>query len=76
MKEPFRFGSAGSAHLLPLADRLKKLPFWLLGVILLGILILWNIARRNDYRIIFRENRNLPAQQISQCAARALPVVS
>jgi len=54
MKEPFSRGSAGSAHLLPLADRLKRLPFWLLGVILLGILILWNIASRNDYRIIFR----------------------
>jgi len=54
MKEPFRRGSTGSARLIPLADRLKRLPFWLLGVILLGILILWNIASRNDYRIIFR----------------------
>ena len=48
-RDPFR-----GAHLLPVADRLKKLPFWLLGVILLGVLILWNIASRNDYRVIFR----------------------
>lgn len=54
MREPFRGVSNGGEHLLPFADRLKKLPFWLLGVILVGILILWNIASRNDYRIIFR----------------------
>ena len=41
-------------HFLPIADRLKRLPFWLLGVILIGILILWNIASRDDYRVIFR----------------------
>ncbi len=40
-------------HFLPFADRLKKLPFWLLGIILLGILILWNIASRADNRVIF-----------------------
>jgi polar amino acid transport system permease protein len=54
MRESFPGGSIGGTHLLPFADRLKKLPFWLLGVILLGILILWNIASRNDYRVIFR----------------------
>jgi polar amino acid transport system permease protein len=40
-------------HFLPFADRLKRLPFWLLGIILLGILVLWNIAGRADNRIIF-----------------------
>ena len=40
-------------HLLPFADRLKRLPFWLLGVILLGVLVLWSIASRSDYRVIF-----------------------
>ena len=54
MNEPFRRGSTGSPHLFPFTDRLKRLPFWLLGVILLGLLILWNIASRSDYRIIFR----------------------
>jgi polar amino acid transport system permease protein len=43
----------GREHLIPLADRLKKLPYWLLGIILFGILILWNIASRSDYRVIF-----------------------
>ena len=57
MNQPFR-GPTSGAHLLPLADRLKKLPFWLLGVILLGILVLWNIASRNDYRVIFRATAN------------------
>ena len=41
-------------HLFPFADRLKKLPFWLLGIILVGVLILWNIAGRADNRIIFQ----------------------
>jgi polar amino acid transport system permease protein len=44
----------GREHLIPLADRLKRLPFWLLGIILLGILVLWSIASRSDYRVIFR----------------------
>ena len=48
----------GREHLLPFTDRLKKLPFWLLGVILCGILILWNIASRSDYRVIFRATAN------------------
>ena len=50
--------TGGGAHLLPFADRLKRLPFWLLGVILIGVLILWNIASRSDYRIIFRATAN------------------
>lgn len=41
-------------HFLPIADRLKKLPFWLLGIILLGILVLWSITSRADNRIIFQ----------------------
>jgi polar amino acid transport system permease protein len=44
---------ASAEHFLPFADRLKRLPFWLLGVILLGVLLLWNIASRADYRVIF-----------------------
>ncbi|HET6486097.1 MAG TPA: amino acid ABC transporter permease [Spirochaetia bacterium] len=41
-------------HLLPFADSLKRLPFWLLGIILLGVLTLWSIVSRSDYRVIFR----------------------
>jgi polar amino acid transport system permease protein len=45
---------SGREHFLPFNDTLKKLPFWLLGIILLGILILWSIASRADYRVIFK----------------------
>jgi len=41
-------------HFIPVADRLKRLPFWLLAIILIGILILWSIVSRADYRVIFR----------------------
>jgi polar amino acid transport system permease protein len=44
----------GGERFLPFADRLKRLPFWLLGIILLGVLVLWSIASRSDYRVIFR----------------------
>jgi polar amino acid transport system permease protein len=50
--------AAGAQHFLPFADRLKRLPFWLLGIILIGIVILWNVAARSDYRIIFRAAAN------------------
>jgi polar amino acid transport system permease protein len=43
-----------SERLLPVAGRLQRLPFWLLGVILVGVFILWSIASRSDYRVIFR----------------------
>jgi polar amino acid transport system permease protein len=41
-------------HLVPIADRLKNLPYWLLAAILLGIVIVWSIVSRSDYRVIFR----------------------
>ncbi len=44
--------TAGS-HLLPFSDRLKQLPFWLLGIILLGILAVWRLLNRSDYQVIF-----------------------
>ena len=48
-----RFMKPQRERFIPFADRLKRLPFWLLGVILIGIVILWNIASRADYRVIF-----------------------
>jgi polar amino acid transport system permease protein len=36
-----------------LAERLKRLPYWLLAAILLGVVLLWSIATRGDYRVIF-----------------------
>jgi polar amino acid transport system permease protein len=41
-------------HLVPIADRLKNLPYWLLAAILLEIVIVWSIVSRGDYRVIFR----------------------
>jgi len=43
-----------SERLLPLASGLQRLPFWLLALILLGLLLAWSVASRGDYRIIFR----------------------
>jgi polar amino acid transport system permease protein len=40
-------------RLVPLGDGLSRLPFWLLGAILLGVVILWSIATNGDYRVIF-----------------------
>ncbi len=40
-------------RLIPAADRFSKLPLWLLGAILLGVVILWSIVTRGDYRVIF-----------------------
>jgi polar amino acid transport system permease protein len=40
-------------RLVPITERLKNLPFWLLGCILLAVLFLWSIARKADYRVIF-----------------------
>ena len=40
-------------HLLPVAS-LSRLPYWLLVVMLLGVLAVWSVVREEDYRIIFR----------------------
>jgi polar amino acid transport system permease protein len=39
--------------LIPVADRLSRLPYWLLLAILLALVFLWSIANDKDYRIIF-----------------------
>lgn len=44
---------AHRSHLLPFTDRLSKLPYWFLAAILLATALLWGIANRGDYRIIF-----------------------
>ena len=40
-------------HLLPVAA-FSRLPYWLLIVLLLGVLAVWSVVREEDYRIIFR----------------------
>jgi polar amino acid transport system permease protein len=41
------------SHLLPLADRLSRLPYWLLTAMLLAIVFFWIILNNEDHRIIF-----------------------
>ena len=45
------------SHLMPAADRLARLPYWLLVVILLFIFAFWIIAKNDDYRTIFNAIR-------------------
>ena len=40
-------------HLLPISERIFRLPFWLLFAILLAIVFLWIVANNGDYRIVF-----------------------
>lgn len=49
--------TSSRSHLLPVADRLARLPFWLLITITLGVLMLWGIIRNESYHIIFNAIR-------------------
>jgi len=44
-------------HLIPASDRLSRLPYWLLAVLLLGVLAFWTIANNANYQIIFNAVR-------------------
>jgi len=41
------------SRLLPLTDRLSRLPYWLLGALLFAALAFWAILNNADYRTIF-----------------------
>jgi polar amino acid transport system permease protein len=41
------------SHLLPVTDRLSRLPFWLLAAMMLAVILFSIIARNADYRVIF-----------------------
>jgi len=45
------------SHLVPVADRLARLPYWLLVAILLAVVLFWNIANNDGYRVIFNAVR-------------------
>ena len=45
--------SPSRRHLLPVAS-LSRLPYWLLVVMLLGMLAVWSVVQEEDYRVIFR----------------------
>jgi len=42
------------SYLVPAADRLSRLPYWLLAALLLAVLAFWTIANNDNYQIIFK----------------------
>lgn len=44
---------AHRSHLIPITDKLSRLPYWLLVAILLAAVFAWTIANNGDYRVIF-----------------------
>ncbi len=40
--------------MLPVADKLAKIPYWLLVIILLGLFVVWTIINNGDYRVIIK----------------------
>jgi polar amino acid transport system permease protein len=41
------------SHLLPISDRLSRLPYWLLAAMILAVFLFWIILQNPDYRVIF-----------------------
>ncbi len=41
------------SRMVPLADRLSRLPYWLLAAMLLAVVLFWLIINDQDYRVIF-----------------------
>lgn len=44
---------AGRSHLIPITDRLARLPIWLLAALLLFLIFFWIIVSNEDYRVLF-----------------------
>ena len=44
---------AGRSHLVPFTDKLSRAPYWLLAIIILGILGMWGIVSNANYSVIF-----------------------
>jgi len=44
---------ATRGHLIPVSDRLSRLPYWLLAALLLGVLAFWTIVTNANSQIIF-----------------------
>jgi len=42
------------SHIVPFADRLSRMPYWLLAALLLGILAAWSILSNSNYTVILR----------------------
>jgi len=41
------------SRMIPVSDRLSRLPYWLLAALLLGVLAAWAIASNQNYQVIF-----------------------
>lgn len=41
------------SRMIPVSDRLSRLPYWLLAALLLGVLAAWTIASNQNYQVIF-----------------------
>lgn len=41
------------SYLIPVTDRLSRLPYWLLAVLLLAVLAFWTIINNENYQVIF-----------------------
>lgn len=41
------------SRLLPITDRLSRLPYWLLVALLLAIIMFWVVVNNDNYRVIF-----------------------
>jgi polar amino acid transport system permease protein len=48
---------AHRSHLVPITDRLSRLPYWFLVALLLAAAFLWGITNDGDYRTIFNAVR-------------------
>ena len=45
------------SRLLPITDRLSRLPYWLLVALMLAVIMFWVVVSNPDYRIIFNAVR-------------------
>lgn len=43
----------GRSRMIPAADRLSRLPYWLLAALLLAVLAFWTFTTNDNYQVIF-----------------------
>jgi polar amino acid transport system permease protein len=55
--EPDERNRALRSHLIPVSDRLSRLPYWLLAALALALLAFWAIASNKNYQVIFNAVR-------------------
>ncbi len=76
-----RHTSTGNrSHLLPVTDQLSRLPFWLLGALLIAVFAFWTILNNEDYYTIFSAVRKglwttIYVSVIAYCASLLLGLV-